>query len=399
MRISTAAMHYNALQNMLTQQATLSKTQTQVATGRRVNTPADDPVAAVHIMELERALQESDQYAKNANMAQTRLSIEEQALDDVGTVLHRVRELTVQGNNATNDAANRRVIATEIRALISDLTDIANRTDANGEYVFSGFSTLTQPFAQFNGTVNYQGDQGSRVLAIGVTQRVADSHPGSEVFLNIPEGNGTFVTGAGAANTGAASIGGGTVTNLANWIPDDYTLRFTDAQGAYEIVDSASVVIATGTYTENSEINFRGTSTPLKGMPAANDTFSISISRKEDIFTSLDKLASALESAAETPDKRAQFNTSMATALQQIDQIQEHLGVVRAQVGTRLSSLDNAVATIEEQTVQFESMVSELRDLDYAEAITRMNQQLVGLQAAQASYSRISQLSLFDYLR
>jgi len=399
MRISTSAMHYNALQNMLTQQATLSKTQNQIALGRRVTTPADDPVASVHIMELERSLQENDQYKANADMAQNRLALEEQALDDAGSLLQRIRELSVQGNNATIDAQNRRTIATEIRGLTNDLMNMANRKDANGEFLFSGYSTLTQPFVSSGNTVNYQGDQGSRQLAIGDTQRIADNHPGAEVFMNIGEGNGTYVTGAGAGNTGTAVIGGGTVTNIANWVPDDYTLRFTDALGNYEIVDSTATVVGTGTYTTNSSIAFRGTSIPITGTPAANDTFTISRSRTEDIFTTLNDLATALENNAETPATKAQFNTRMATALQQIDQAQDHFSTVRAQVGTRLGSLDNAVDSLESQKVEFQSMASELRDLDYAEAITRMNQQLIGLQAAQASYSRISQLSLFDYLR
>jgi flagellar hook-associated protein 3 FlgL len=130
-----------------------------------------------------------------------------------------------------------------------------------------------------------------------------------------------------------------------------------------------------------------------------NDTFTIARSRTEDIFTTLNDLASALETNAETPATKALFNTRMASALQQVDSVQDHFSTVRAQVGTRLSSLDNAVDALENQKVEFKSMVSDLRDLDYAEAITRMNQQLIGLQAAQASYSRISQLSLFDYLR
>jgi flagellar hook-associated protein 3 FlgL len=364
-----------------------------------VNSPADDPVAAVHIMELDRSLQENDQYHANADMARNRLSLEEQALDDAGSLLQRVRELTVQGNNATIDATNRRTIATEIRGLLNDLMDMANRKDANGEFLFSGYSTLTQPFAQTATGINYQGDQGSRQLAIGANQRVADNHSGAAVFMNIGEGNGTFVTGAGAANTGSAVIGGGSVTNLANWVPEDYTLRFTDAQGTYEIVDSTATVVATGAYTTNSSIAFRGTSIPITGTPAANDTFTISRSRTEDIFTTLDSLATALETNAETPATKAIFNTTMATVLEQIDEAQDHFSTVRAQVGTRLSSLDNAVDALEGQKVEFQSMVSELRDLDYAEAITRMNQQLIGLQAAQASYSRIAQLSLFDYLR
>ena len=135
-------------------------------------------------------------------------------------------------------------------------------------------------------------------------------------------------------------------------------------------------------------------------MPAQNDSFSIARSRSEDVFTTLSTLASTLESfdARPTAD-RAQFNSSMATILQQLDQAGDHLLSVRAEVGTRLSAIDGAQEALADRKVELETTTSQLRDLDYAEAISRMNQQLVGLQAAQASYSKIAQLSLFDYLR
>jgi flagellar hook-associated protein 3 FlgL len=72
---------------------------------------------------------------------------------------------------------------------------------------------------------------------------------------------------------------------------------------------------------------------------------------------------------------------------------------LRAEVGTRLSQLEGVQSSLADRKVELERTTSQLRDLDYAEAISRMNQQLVGLQAAQASYSQIAQLSLFDYLR
>src|SRR5687768_15967831 len=146
MRISTSAMHYNALQNMLTQQATLSKTQNQIALGRRVNTPADDPVASVHIMELQRSLQESEQFGTNADMATNRLSLEEQALADIGTLLQGVSERALQCKIDTVDANSRIMIAVELRGRLYVLMDIAYRRDANGEYLFFGFSTSAQPF-------------------------------------------------------------------------------------------------------------------------------------------------------------------------------------------------------------------------------------------------------------
>jgi flagellar hook-associated protein 3 FlgL len=377
----------------------LSKTQTQIASGKRVQTPADDPVAAVHIMELQRAVAESDQFNQNADMAKNRLTLEEQALADVGTLMTRVREITVQGNNGSVDPASRRMLATEVRSRLKELVDIANRRDANGEYLFSGYATQTQPFAQTGGTIAYFGDQGNRALQIGTDQRVVDGHSGIDTFMSVAEGNGTFVTNATVGNAGNGVIGGGTLVDPAQWAADDYTLRFTSATGDYEILNSAAVVVSTGTYTQNSTISFNGANLDMTGMPAQNDTFTIARSRSEDMFTTLSKLADALESSTATQAERANFNSDMATVLQQLDQANDHLLNVRAQVGTRLSSIDSAQEALADRKVELETTTSQLRDLDYAEAVSRMNQQLVGLQAAQASYSKISQLSLFDYIR
>jgi flagellar hook-associated protein 3 FlgL len=399
MRISTAGMHHAALTALLGQQSVLSKTQSQIASGKRVQTPADDPVAAVHIMELQRALSESDQFSRNADMAKNRLTLEEQALADANTLVQRAHELTVKGNNASVDPASRRMLATEVRSRLKELVDIANRRDANGEYLFSGYATLTQPFAQTGSTIDYFGDQGSRVLQVGPDQRVADGHSGTDVFMTVTEGNGTFVTVATAGNAGNGVIAGGTLVDPAQWVQSDYTLRFTSTNGDYEIVDSAFTVVATGTYTADSAISFNGANINMTGMPAQNDSFTISRSRSEDMFTTLANLAATLESSTATQAERATFNSQMATILQQLDQAGDHLLHVRADVGTRLSSIESAQDALADRKVELETTTSQLRDLDYAEAVSRMNQQLVGLQAAQASYSKIAQLSLFDYLR
>ncbi|HKQ14693.1 MAG TPA: flagellar hook-associated protein FlgL [Steroidobacteraceae bacterium] len=399
MRISTSSIHRAAITSLMSQQSVLSKTQTQIASGKRVQTPADDPVAAVHILELQRALAESEQFATNADMAKNRLTLEEQALADANTLMQRVRELTIQGSNATVDPASRHMLAQEIRGHVKDLMDIANRRDANGEYLFSGYATLTQPFAVSGSAISYFGDQGNRALQIGQDQRVVDGHSGQDVFMGVTGGNGTFITTAGAANTGNGVIASGTIVDPSQWVVGDYTLRFTSATGDYQIVDASAAVVATGTYTSGSAISFRGVNINMSGMPAQNDTFSIARSRPEDMFTTLNDLANTLDAPTVTQADRARFSSDMATVLQQLDQVGDHLLSVRADVGTRLHTIEAAQDSLADRKVELESATSQLRDLDYAEAVSRMNQQLVGLQAAQASYSKIAQLSLFDYLR
>jgi flagellar hook-associated protein 3 FlgL len=397
MRISTSAIHQNALSAMLTQQSQLAKTQNQVSTGKRVLTPSDDPVAAVHIMELQRALQQSTQYTKNAGTAGDRLSLEEQALADITTVMQRVREQSVQANNGTVDANSRKMIATELRQRLDELMNIANRRDSNGEYLFSGYSTSTQPFSQSGSAISYAGDQGARVQQVGPTQTINDSDSGFDVFMNIKEGNGTFVLSGSMSNTGTGVLGASSVVNPAAWTPGNYTLTFTDGNGGYQITDSSSNVVSTGTYTSGSAIQFNGVKFEMTGMPAQNDTFTVSSSAKEDMFTTLKGIIDSLEGTSATND--AQFNSNMAIALQQLDQIDSHVAQVRAQVGTRLSEIDSVKDSLDQQQLDLKQSTSDLQDLDYTEAVTRMNQQLIGLQAAQSAYSKISQMSLFDYLR
>jgi flagellar hook-associated protein 3 FlgL len=387
---------------MLEQQAALAKLQNQVALGRRVSTPADDPIAAVHITELERAQAESEQFAKNSTLVRNRLQLEEQGLIDVGVTLNRVRELIVQASNtATLSDSDRRSIATELSNRLDALQDIANRQDGNGEYLFAGFSTLTKPFTGGGAVpVAYVADQGSRQLQITSTQRVADSHSGFDVFMDIPEGNGTFATSAAATNTGTGSIDVGSVADRAAWVPDNYTITFTSPT-AYEITDGATPanVVATGAYTSGAPIEFNGVRLEIEGAPATGDSFSVNESRSENIFDTVAEVVAILNQPAGTGPTNARLKTELSGSLQQVDQAIDHMLSVRAEVGSRLSVIDSADASRDALDVDMASALSDLRDLDYAEALSRMNQQLVGLQAAQLSYSKISQLSLFSYLR
>jgi flagellar hook-associated protein 3 FlgL len=398
MRLSTAGMHAAALAGIAERNNALVRTQAQISTGKRIQTPADDPSGAVRALELDRGLAESAQFARNSDVAANRLSLEEQTLADTANLLQRVRELAVQGNNATIDQNARQALASELQVRFNELVDIGNRRDANGEYLFSGYSTQTKPFAQSGNNVAYAGDQGVRVLQTSPTQRIPDGHSGFEVFQNIVEGNGTFVTAAAPANSGSAVIDGGSVTNPALWVPDTYSLNFTGAN-AWEVRNSANALVASGAYTNNGTINFNGVQVTLTGQPVAGDQFTVRPSDTQDMFKTVGNVLSALQRNTVTDADRAQFATAMGTAITQIDRSLDHLGGIRADVGARLTTLDDTQTNRDDRDLELTKELSNLRDLDYAKAITQLNIQQVGLQAAQASYARIAQLSLFDYLR
>ncbi|MEO8314604.1 MAG: flagellar hook-associated protein FlgL [Pseudomonadota bacterium] len=395
-RNSTSALHAAAVREMTRQQSLLSKTQIQVASGQRIQSPADDPIGTTRILAMEQNRARLAQYGRNSEILTARLSLGEQALADATGVLQSVRERAIQANSGVLDETARRSLATEIRARAQELLDITNRQDGNGEYLFAGFSSQTRPFTQTATGVVYTGDQGVRSLQVGADQRVADGFAGTDLFLRIPEGNGSFVTATGV-HTGAASIDSGRVTGSAGWTADNYTLAFTSTT-TWQVRDSLANVVASGNYVDGSAIAFNGAEVVVKGQPAAGDTFTVGPASTKDMFKTLDDLARSLETAGSGPSSGSLVSTAVAAGLTQLDQALARVIDTRAVVGARLNTVDNATASREQFDEQLAAQVSDVRDLDYAEAVSRMNQQLTGLQAAQAAYSRIARLSLFDYL-
>jgi flagellar hook-associated protein 3 FlgL len=400
-RLSTAAIHRTSIDAILEQQTRLARTQTQVTSGKRFQNSSEDPIAATRAAALDRTVADNAQFDRNSNIIESRLNYEEQSLADVTLLLQQSRDLALQGANATLGQGERNMLVTELKQLRGELIDIANRDDGNGEYLFAGSSTGTRPFAAGTTGVNYVGDQTTRFIRVSGSQAIADGHPGTEVFMNLTQANGTFRTAVAAANTGTATIDVGTVVAPAAWVRDNYTLRFTSATD-WVIEDDTlptPVQVASGAgFTSGQTISFLGVSVTLTGAPATGDSFSIRPAQDTDVFTVLDNLIDTLDGGAGLPSDRAIFQQQIGANIADLDQGLNRVLSVRAEVGSRLSAIDQATSTRESEAIDLQQLLSDLRDVDYASAISQLNQQYAGLQAAQQAYTKISQLSLFDYL-
>lgn len=399
MRISTAGFNQQTIDLINDKTAQLAITQAQLSSSKRINSPADDPVASVHILQINQALAQSNQYGRNADAANARLSNEDTTLSSVTDLLQRVRDLTVQANSGSNDATSRAAIATELDQDMAQLMDLANTRDSNGEYLFSGLTTQLQPFARTaTGSVTYAGDQGSRQIQVGQTQKISDGDNGFSVFQSIPAGNGTFTTTTAVTNAGTVTVGNTSVSSQAAWVPGTYTIKFT-APDTYTVTDAANNVVSSGTYAPGGTISFNGANISLQGTPAANDTITVQTAGAQDVFTTLNQLTATLRSTVSTPAQSAQYATSLGNILTQLDQALGHIDDVRATVGARVNAVTTAKSTGQSAQVDLQTSLSQLQDLDYASAIGKLTLQQTGLQAAEAAYSKISQLSLFDYIK
>lgn len=399
-RISTSQIFSQGVRSILDQQSKVSESSLQLATGKRILNPSDDPTGAVQGVELSSAIGSLEQYQKNITLAEGRVQFEESQLQQVGEVLLRVRELAIQGNNGSVTDEDREFIAAELHQRLDELMAYANARYANGEYVFAGNRSQTQPFAADGvGGFNYLGDAGQRFLQVSPNRQVAIADPGTELFMDIPNGNGTFTTQDTATNTGSGVIDPGTVIDPALWASDTYTITFLAAD-SYEVVrTSDSAVLLSASYVEGGPINFAGIQTNIKGTPAVGDSFTVSSSTAQDMFSTVQNLLSAFETPPATGSGSAGLNNTVNRAIVDLDQAVEKVFNVRATVGARLNALESQNDLNEGASLSLRETLSSVQDLDYAEAISRLQMQLVGLQAAQQSYVQIQGLTLFDFLR
>lgn len=401
MRIATSMIFDAGVANINRQWSQLQHLQQQVATGRRLVSPSDDPVAAARALEVTQSRDILTQYATNQQNANSALGLAEAQMSSLNGMFARLKELTVQAGNATLSVTDRKSIAFELRARFDEMLGIANAADGQGQYLFSGFMGATKPFAgTVEGGVMYAGDDGQRKLQVSATRMLEVSDSGRDIFERIRNGNGHFVTDYAAGNTGTGVIDAGSVTDTTAWnalANKPIQIVFTSTT-AYDIVDSTATVIGSGTYRSGDAITFNGASVVITGAPAATDTFTVAPSTSQSVFTTLGNLIVALESNSTQAADAAKYTNEIGFALRDLDQANDNFLRVRSMIGSRMNELESLGNVNQDLQLQYQQTLSQLQDLDYAKAISDLTRKQTDLQAAQQSFARISQLSLFNYL-
>lgn len=399
-RMSTAQVFQNGINQILQRQSQVHASELEISRGKRVVVPSDDPIAAEQIVRLNTELTQIDQYADNADLAMTHLSIEENAIDSIQNGLQRFRELVLQANNSTQSFQERRAIRTELEQISDQVLTTANTKGATGEYIFSGFQSDSSPFQITSGSTVYQGDSGQRTIRIGSLSDVAVGDSGERVFMAISSGNGDFAFAADSANTGTAAIGSTSASN--GFVADSYRIDFTQALPddpiTYEVFDGGGASVATGTYTQGQSISFSGATLGFDGIPADGDRFHIEASTPQDVFTSLRQVTDALGSLGDEGAERARLRTELAAGLENIDQVMEHLSQVRTEIGSRMGRIETQLDLNADFQLRVQESLSNLQDLDITQAISQLNLDITTLEAAQQAYLRVQGLSLFNYL-
>lgn len=397
MRVSTGQIYATGLGALLEQQSRLTKTQEQVTTGKRILSPSDDPIGSVRAIDLSRAIERVDQFKLSGNTLDSRLRLEENVLSNSVDLLQRVRELAIQGANASQSNESRAAIAKEVWQHMDALVNYANTRDSSGNYIFAGFKQGSQPFSYVNSLVTYNGDDGVRELQVGPSGTIADGDPGSAVFMHIPSGNGRFEVAAKVGNQGTLVADSGAVFDPAAFTGESLQIEFVDP-GQYRVLDSLGNVLDSGAYRTGESISVAGVTVGFSGLPASGDVFTVSPSTSKDVFSMVAELAQALGAHRSSASDRANFSTVINNVISNLDQALDHFVDKQAAVGSRMNSLEVQMDINSGAEIRLQEALAGVTELDYAEGITRMNQQLLGLQAAQQAFAKVQNLSLFNYL-
>lgn len=397
MRISTSMIYDRGVGAIQNQWKNILQTQQQVATGRRVLTPADDPIASARSLEIGQTKAVNSQFSVNIGYADDAMKLLESRLQSAGDILHYVRERAVQAGNGAMASEDLRYMATDMKAQFEAMLALANSQDGTGDYIFGGYRAQQQPYDGGLSGVSYNGDQGERTIQVSASRYMPTSLPGSDVFdRTLTLDTDSIKIYGGLKNSGTAAP---TLTAVASGAVNQasrYQLRFDAGTGNYNVSrigqDGIEVPPATTLAPPSATIDGLTLSLPTTDV-VDGDAFEIYVP-STNMLNNMAMFASALEAQ----NGVSGMTGAVAFALETFDAGQENILKTRAQIGSQLTETEALASLGSDLDLQYATTLSGLQDVDYAEAISRLTQQQTYLQAAQQSFMRVSGLSLFNYL-
>ncbi|MFY1874300.1 flagellar hook-associated protein FlgL [Achromobacter xylosoxidans] len=417
MRLSTSMMYSNGLKGVLAQESDMNRLVEQVGSGKKFLTPADDPLSASLAINVAQTQSMNSTYQLNRNTAKTNLGQENNVLDSITTALADVRTRVVQAGNGTFADSDRQALSTALKNARDALLGLANSTDGNGQYLFSGYQGGVVPYSQdTTGKIVYSGATGERTVQVDQSRQMSTSDIGSDIFNRANPGSQAYVSTAAQANTGTAQFSTVSVTPGSPNIGKDFRLQFesdpTTGNMGYRVittdpnanppvppVTTPAPPAAPTVYTPDAAIDFGGVSVVIKGTPQNGDVIDVQSVQSADVdmFNTLDSLIKTLDSPiAGDPVALAKLNNELATANKKLSTNYDNVQTVAASVGARMNELDALDATGTQKGLSYSKSLSDLEDLDYYSGASQLALRQVALQAASAAFMTIQGSSLFS---
>lgn len=405
LRVSTNTLFRTGESNILDRQRELLTAQTQLSSGKRINSPSDDPLGAADATGIRASLSQFDQFKDNQGHARYLLNLGESALAGFIDAVQEVQQKLVAAGNGAYGDAERRMIAADLEGVLGRMVGLANSSDGANGYLFAGAKENVLPFVQSGNLVGFRGDEILQRLEVSKDRFQQVKYSGDALFNKMRPGNGSFTTAAAGSNTGTGIVDAGSVTNPALLTGRPYDITFAVAAGvtSYTVLRNeaggGTTTVAGGTYSAPQELSFDGIRVSVTGAPANGDRFDVDPSGFRSVFDTVAQAIADLRTPVQADAAgSARLQTALGGALAGMSQALDHLLLKRADIGTALQELDAYERLNDDRQLEYQSRLSAIEDLDFAKGAADLARRQQTFEAALKSYSAVSRLSLFDYL-
>ncbi|MCJ8339795.1 MAG: flagellar hook-associated protein FlgL [Pseudomonadales bacterium] len=420
-RVTTAQQYNNSIENMQRSNVSIDKLSQQIASGKRVLKPSDDPVAAAQIIKLQRELAQYDKYEINIKVTDRRLTLQESVMSSMRDAMNRIKELIIQGSTGTLTDSDRASIANNMRTETEFMAGLMNTQDSQGEYIFAGSKGEIKPYQlQQDGSYDYQGDEGQRKIQVSNDLFIPSNDSGEYLFEAVTDDLQTEINGAYASQAGPPTP---VVSNVIFKTQEDQDLfkSLTDGLGDLQVVVAAGPVITMTDSSGNPVKDENGVDITARAVPASGTIDIIGMTfdvvaptgafpgddtvvlhtqpEQKNILDIVQDYATELEKPQVDQQARDDFQTATTKAFAQWDQASERNIESVTRLGSRLSFMEKVANNNLDFKLFAETALSSIEDVDMASAISKFKLEEVTLQAAQAVFGRVSALSLFDHIQ
>ena len=398
MRVSTAYRFESTVDNLQQRQRDMSNAQMQMTNGKRINRPSDDPTGAARAERAFISRQRIDSEQRSVNASRNALVLAESALGQAGDVLQAARETVVATGNGSYSPGERAAQAARLQQFRDQLLGLANQGNGSSGYLFGGQGATAMPFLDTRAGVVAAGLGGQTQLSS--TEQMPVTVDGQAIWLGVASGNGVFVTGAAAGNTGSAWVDAGSVNDPAALTGATYDIVFagSGSTSSYSVQKDGQPTAQTGLpFVSGRALSIDGMSLNIKGVPAAGDRFGVAPSAPDlDAFAALDRAIAVLKD----PHANAgQLGQAVNSGLRDIDAVMGRLQGARAEAGSALNRLDSIDQRNQDRSLWAQSVQSDAEDLNMVQAVSDFQNKQTSYQAALQSYASVQRLSLFDYIK
>lgn len=410
MRVSTAQFYQQSALQMSRKTSDVNEQMAYLSSGKQVLTAKDDAVQYGTLLGYKESLANIDKYQRNITQAEGHNSLQETVFADAEKILDKIKQDMLLANNGRMSTEDLQSLAKQTKNSFSQLLDLANSQNANGDFIFSGFQTEQKPFSQqVDGSVNYSGDTGINELQIAKNITLETNQTGDAAFIKVPNALGDFGVSypTTPSNTSGVAVATTKITDRStyndNTSTGPYKFSTDSTTNNLTVTNSANTVVfpvlpaVPAPFTAGDTISFDGIEVTLSGNPLPGESFTLTEQKDVSIFKTINDAITWMDKGTISVDEK-QHQVDYGGILDQLNSAMTHITSRRVDSGIRLQVIESQKDRHLDAELNLTKGRAAIEDLDFAKAVSEFEQSQIALQASQQTFTKIQNLSLFNII-